>query len=42
MQDDITADDWIESFKNWANKERHLLGISDEMLSRENIYEDRL
>ena len=41
-QENLTADDWIESLKNWANKKRHLPDIPDDMLSRENLYEDRI
>ncbi len=42
LQESVTADDWIKSLKNWANKKRNLPEISDEILRRENLYEDRI
>ena len=42
LQENLTADDWIASLKNWANKRRHFPEISDEMLRREHLYEDRI
>lgn len=42
LQETASADEWIESFKNWANNKRSLPNLSDEALRRENIYEDRI
>ena len=42
LQESVTADDWIGSLKNWASTKRQLPEISDEMLRRENLYEDRI
>jgi len=42
FQQRVSADEWIESLKNWANKKRNLPDISDEALRRENLYEDRI
>lgn len=41
-QASLSADEWIASLKNWANKDRSLPEIPDEELRRENLYEDRL
>lgn len=41
FQQRVSADEWIESLKTWANKPRNLPPLSDEALRRENIYEDR-
>ena len=41
-QESVPADVWIKSLKKWANKKRDLPDISDEMLRRENLYEDRI
>ncbi len=42
LQERVSADEWITSLKNWANKKRDLPEISDEALRRENLYEDRI
>ena len=42
LQETVSAEDWIKSLKNWANKKRDLPEISDEALRRENLYEDRI
>ena len=42
LQESVPADVWIKSLKNWATKKRDLPDISDEMLRRENLYEDRI
>ena len=42
LQKSVSADEWIASLQNWANKNRSLPEISDEALRRENLYEDRL
>lgn len=42
LQETASADDWVKSLKNWANKKRDLPEISDEALRRENLYEDRI
>ena len=42
LQEKLTSDAWIESLKQWANKTRNLPEIANEMLSRENLYEDRI
>lgn len=42
FQQKVSADEWIQSLKNWANKPRNLPELTDEALRRENIYEDRI
>lgn len=42
LQTSRSADEWIASLKNWANKNRSLPEIPDEALRRENLYEDRI
>ena len=42
FQQTVSADEWIESLKTWANKPRELPELSDEALRRENLYEDRI
>lgn len=42
LQPSLSADEWIASLKNWANKSRSLPEIPDEALRRENLYEDRI
>ena len=43
LQEKVSAEEWINSLKNWANKPRNLPPpLSDEALRRENIYEDRI
>lgn len=42
LQKKVSADEWIDSLKRWANKKRNLPEISDEALRRENLYEDRI
>lgn len=42
FQQPVSADEWIESLKNRANKLRNLPPLSDEALRRENLYEDRI
>lgn len=42
LQEKLSADAWIESLKKWAHKTRNLPEISNEMLRRESLYEDRI
>lgn len=42
FQQAASADEWIESLKNWANAPRNLPELSAEALRRENIYDDRI
>lgn len=42
FQQRVSADEWIESLKSWANEKRELPELSDESLRRENLYEDRI
>lgn len=42
LQESVPADVWIKSLRKWANKKRDLPDISNEMLRRENLYEDRI
>lgn len=42
FQQTVSADEWIKSLKEWANKPRELPELSNEASRRENIYEDRI
>ncbi len=43
LQETISTDEWIESFNQWAYRDRgELPAIADEALRRENLYEDRI
>jgi hypothetical protein len=43
LQDELTPEDWVRQFDAWADShDRTTLLFSDEAISRESIYPDRM
>ena len=42
IQDNLSAEDWVESLKTWAHGERNLPDVPAEALRRGSIYQDSI